>query len=68
MVIFVVIDDGAGSFKTVNLEVFKLKKEKSFFLFSIVGGEDRVLETETETRENEKEMKSKKKNKEKRNA
>ncbi len=35
MVIVVVIGDGTGSFKTVNLEVFKLKKEKLFFLISI---------------------------------
>ncbi len=35
MVIVVVIGDGTGSFKTVNLEVFKLKKEKLFFLTSI---------------------------------
>ncbi len=32
---FVVIGDGTGSFKTVNLEVFKLKKEKLFVLISI---------------------------------
>ncbi len=35
--IFVVIGDGTGSFKTVNLEVFKLKKEKLFFLISKLG-------------------------------
>ncbi len=33
--IFVVIRDGTGSYKTVNLQVFKLKKEKLFFLISI---------------------------------
>ncbi len=30
VVIFVVTGDGTGSFKTVNLEVFKLKKEIIF--------------------------------------
>ncbi len=31
VVIFVVIGDGTGSFKTVNLEVFKLKKREIIF-------------------------------------
>ncbi len=43
MVIFVVIGDGTGSFKTVNLEVFKLKKEKLFFLISITWYTDTLI-------------------------
>ncbi len=43
MVIVVVIGDGTGSFKTVNLEVFKLKKEKSFFLISITWYTDTLI-------------------------
>ncbi len=43
MVIFVVIRDGTGSFKTVNLEVFKLKKEKLFVLISITWYTDTLL-------------------------
>ncbi len=43
MVIFVVICDGTGSFKTVNLEVFKLKKEKLFFLISITWYTDTLI-------------------------
>ncbi len=36
VVIVVVIGDGTGSFKTVNLEVFKLKKEKlNYFSLSL---------------------------------
>ncbi len=38
-----VIRDGAGSFKTVNLEVFKLKKEKLFFLISITWHTDTLI-------------------------
>ncbi len=40
---FVVIGDGTGSFKTVNLEVFKLKKEKLFFLISITWYTDTLI-------------------------
>ncbi len=40
MVIVVVIGDGTGSFKTVNLEVFKLKKE---FLISITWYTDTLI-------------------------
>ncbi len=43
MVIFVVISDGTGSFKTVNLEVFELKKEKIFFLISITWYTDTLI-------------------------
>ncbi len=43
MVIFVVISDGTGSFKTVNLEVFKLKKEKLFVLISIIWYTDTLV-------------------------
>ncbi len=43
MVIFVVIGDGTGSFKTVNLEVFKLKKEKLFVLISITWYTDTLI-------------------------
>ncbi len=43
MVIVVVIGDGTGSFKTVNLEVFKLKKEKLFFLISITWYTDTLI-------------------------
>ncbi len=43
MVIFVVIGDGTGSFKTVNLEVLKLKKEKLFFLISITWYTDILI-------------------------
>ncbi len=43
MVIVVVIGDGTGSFKTVNLEVFKLKKEKLFFLISITWCTDTLI-------------------------
>ncbi len=43
VVIFVVIGDGTGSFKTVNLEVFKLKKEKLFFLISITWYTDTLI-------------------------
>ncbi len=43
VVIFVVIGDGAGSFKTVNLEVFKQKKEKLFFLISITWYTDTLI-------------------------
>ncbi len=38
-----VIGDGTGSFKTVNLEVFKLKKEKLFFLISITWHTDILI-------------------------
>ncbi len=38
-----VIGDGTGSIKTVNLEVFKLKKEKSFFLTSITWYTDTLI-------------------------
>ncbi len=38
-----VIGDGTGSFKTVNLEVFKLKKEKLFFLISITRYTDTLI-------------------------
>ncbi len=41
MVIVVVIGDGTGSFKTVNLEVFKLKK--LFFLISITWHTDTLI-------------------------
>ncbi len=40
---FVVIGDGTGSLKTVNLEVFKLKKEKLFFLISITWYTDTLI-------------------------
>lgn len=43
MVIFVVIGDRTGSFKTVNLEVFKLEKEKLFFLISITWYTDTLI-------------------------
>ncbi len=43
MVIFVVIGDGTGSFKTVNSEMFKLKKEKLFFLISITWYADTLI-------------------------
>ncbi len=43
MFIFVVIGDGTGSFKTVNLDVFKLKKEKLIFLISITWYTDTVI-------------------------
>ncbi len=43
VVIVVVIGDGTGSFKTVNLEVFKLKKEKLFFLISITWYTDTLI-------------------------
>ncbi len=43
MVIFVVIGDGTEIFKTVNLEVFKLKKEKLFFLISITWYTDTLI-------------------------
>ncbi len=43
MVIVVVIGDGTGSFKTVNLEVFKLKKEKLFVLISITWYTDTLI-------------------------
>ncbi len=43
MVIFVVIGDGTGRFKTVNLEVFKLKKDKLFFLISITWYTDTLI-------------------------
>ncbi len=38
VVIFVVMGDGTGSFKTVNLEVFKLKKREIIFpyLYNLV--------------------------------
>ncbi len=42
MVIFVVIGDGTGSL-TVNLEVFKLKKEKLFFLISLTWYTDTLI-------------------------
>ncbi len=38
-----VISDGTGSFKTVNLEVFKLKKEKLFVLISIIWYTDTLV-------------------------
>ncbi len=41
MVIVVVIGDGTGSFKTV--EVFKLNKEKLFFLISITWYTDTLI-------------------------
>ncbi len=37
------ICDGTGSFKTVNLEVFKLKKEKLFVLISITWYTDTLI-------------------------
>ncbi len=40
VVIFVVIGDGTGSFKTVNLELFKLKL---FFLISITWYTDTLI-------------------------
>ncbi len=40
---FVVIGDGTGSFKTLNLEVFKLKKKKLFFLISITWYTDTLI-------------------------
>ncbi len=43
MVIFVVIGDGTGSFKTVNLEVFKLKKKEIIFLISITWYTDNLI-------------------------
>ncbi len=43
MVIVVVIGDGTGSFKTVNLEVFKLKIGKLFFLISITLYTDTLI-------------------------
>ncbi len=43
MVIVVVIGDGTGSFKTVNLEVFKLKKKEIFFLISITWYTDTLI-------------------------
>ncbi len=43
MVIFVVIGDGTGSFKTVNLEVFKLLKKELFFLISITWYTDTLI-------------------------
>ncbi len=43
MVIVVAIGDGTGSFKTVNLEVFKLKKEKLCFLISITWYTDTLI-------------------------
>ncbi len=43
MVIVVVIGDGTGSFQAVNLEVFKLKKEKLFFLICITWYTDTLL-------------------------
>ncbi len=46
MVIFVVIGDGTGSFKTVNLELFKLKKEKLFVLISITWYTDTLVNLE----------------------
>ncbi len=43
MVIFVVIGYGTGSFKTVNLELFKLKKEKLFVHISITWYTDTLV-------------------------
>ncbi len=43
MVIFVVIGGGTGSFKTVNLEMFKLKIEKLFFLISMTWYTDTLI-------------------------
>ena len=40
---WIIIDDGTDSFKIVNLEVFKLKKEKLFVLISITWYTDTLI-------------------------